>query len=125
MKTAIALLVFVAGIQANAMSPIQPKICQVPDLQDSAMVVTLNPVRGVYSQVELFVPTGETSGRTLNGTCQGVEGSIEFALECNIFTSTESGFEISVRSIGGEEINAVVTPWNMMGKEEPTVLPCN
>lgn len=97
--------------------------CYNPDIQDSQLSATFSFL-GEDASVTLFVPAGETSGQTFEATCKADSGAIELAYTCNVMTSTDSGWEVKLFSIGGSKLKASFQPWNMQGKGEVTSVSC-
>lgn len=76
------------------------------------------------AKVDLFILSGETSGSTVSGECRSDDGAIELSITCSIMTSSDSGYEVRLFSIGGPSLHATITPWSMAGKFKTTVLSC-
>ena len=92
--------------------------CVDRTLQDSVFSTTFK-LSASNSKVDLFVPSGETSGDIYSAECHGDKDAIELAITCNVMTSTDSGYEVRLYSIGGPTLHASVTPWSMAGNGNP------
>lgn len=102
----------------------QKVVCVDKRFQDATFSASFE-LKDPKSSVDLFIPDGETSGVTVSGECQRDAGAIEMAMTCNVMTSTDSGYEVRLFSIGGSSLYASVTPWSMAGKGESIPLPCD
>lgn len=98
-------------------------VCVDRDAQDSAFSANFE-LGASSSTVELFVPNGETSGEKLTGECRADEGALELSMTCDIMTSSDSGYEVHLFSIGGPALFATVTPWVMGGEKQIFTLTC-
>ncbi len=94
------------------------------DVQDATLTATFKNLGKADATVSLFVPRGETDGKVFEGSCRPLEGAIETFVECSVMTSGESGYEVSVYSLGGSRLQSAVTGWTMKGKGRTTILPC-
>ena len=67
--------------------------------------------------VSLTVPAKSPEGKSeaYTGECAQDKGAIEAAYTCNAMTSTDSGYEVRLFSIGGSSLHASIQAWNMMG----------
>lgn len=102
----------------------QKIVCVDKRFQDATFSANFE-LKNPTSTVDLFIPDGETSGVTVSGECQRDAGAIELAMTCNVMTSTDSGYEVRLFSIGGSTLSASVTPWSMAGKGQSIPLPCD
>lgn len=93
-------------------------------VQDSVTLARFTPARNGMT-VRLFVPAGETAGNWVNGNCKWDTGAIETSYSCNIFTSTDSGYNVRLFSIGGSQLYASVQSWTMGGNGALQSLVCN
>jgi hypothetical protein len=98
-------------------------VCARP-VQDASLTATFTNVGQANMKVSLFVPNGEFSGSRHEGRCRAQEGAIEASFTCTVFTSTDSGYGVSLYSIGGPGLTASVRSWNMQGQGRPEHLPC-
>ncbi len=118
-------LIVLALINSSAISAFAAKniICVDKQFQDATISANFK-LKKSKSTVNLFIPTGETTGTTFSGVCLRDIGAIELAVTCNVMTSTDSGYEVKLFSIGGPSLYASVTPWSMAGKGQTIPLPC-
>jgi hypothetical protein len=123
MKKLIVFLVMSFGISATADVP-DIHLCVDREMQDASYSAEfINPF-SANPMVWLFVPNGKTEGITYSAPCQPVQGADEFAITCNVMTSTDSGYRVNFGSTGTSEMVAVVIPWSMSGNGQPVGLPC-
>ncbi len=93
------------------------------NVQDSSTIVRFVNV-GKATAVRLFVPAGETAGNWVEGRCKWDAGAIETSYTCNLFTSTDSGYNVRLFSIGGADLFASVQSWTMTGNGPLLQLKC-
>jgi len=93
-------------------------------VQDSSTIVRFVNV-GKAMTVRLFVPAGETAGNWVTGKCKWDTGAIETSYSCGIFTSTDSGYNVRLFSIGGAQLYASVQSWTMTGNGPLQQLTCD
>ncbi len=116
MKLLTTLILISVGTYAQAYDA----VCMRPRVMDNQLTVTVKNVGSGQESVEVFVPHGEYQGQRYPGTCSAVSG----AMKCSVFSSTESGFEVLVKSSGNGRLTAEVTGWDMMGSRPVIKLPC-
>lgn len=78
---------------------------------------------GVYTDnvtVEL-----SSDGRSHDGRCAPLVGAEEAFYNCTIFTSTDSGYYLTLESDGSPSLHSTVQHWTMQGVGLVTVLPCS
>ncbi len=121
MKTTLLAFIFLASGTVFADETI---LCVDREIQDSTFSANFI-LKQTSSTVDLFIPDGETSGKTVSGECRRDEGAIELAITCNVMTSANFGFKVKLFSIGGTALHATVTPWSMTGDGQPITLPCD
>lgn len=93
-------------------------------VQDSSTIVRFVNV-GKAMTARLFVPAGETAGNWVTGRCKSDTGAIETSYTCNLFTSTDSGYNVRLFSIGGSQLYASVQSWSRRGKGPLQQLSCD
>jgi hypothetical protein len=95
--------------------------CIHSGVQDSSTVTIFTDVLGETPTAGLYIATGETSSRLVQGTCSRPENIDEFYLNCAI----PDGFDIyklTLHSRGTVEL--VSTVKKIESKENETTLPC-
>lgn len=60
----------------------------------------------------------------LLGECKRDTMAIEGGFECNVMTSTDSGYRIYLYSKGDSHHDTSVVPWSMQGEKQPVSVPC-
>lgn len=120
MKAIFSIVVLAAALNANASSD-STYVCKA-DVQDASLTVTLDVAA---NKASVFVPTGEFTGKTYSKDCDAPQSSIEFSRTCNVFMSTDSGYQLDFYSAGGASVQVRASRWNMAGPGVSVVLPCN
>lgn len=96
-------------------------ICVDREVMDGAYAVRTF-WRGETAVVSLFVPSGESSGKTIETSkCSRVKGADEFAEDC-FFRDGKDRYVVRIASPGDSSPNARVT--RVGSGEEPVFLPC-
>lgn len=95
--------------------------CTRSDVQDSSMVTVFTDVLGETPTAGIYIATGETSTRLVQGTCSRPENVDELYLNCAI----PDGFDIykvTLHSRGSIEL--VSTVKKVESKDQEVTLPC-
>ncbi|MEK6774278.1 MAG: hypothetical protein AABY64_10080 [Bdellovibrionota bacterium] len=122
MKNLIVMAIM--SIFATSASAGKNVLCTDRKIQDAHFVAKFFDTGVEGAKIELSVPTGESSAKTLSGICFP-DQSVELAITCSVITSTDSGYQVRLFSAGGSELKASVTAWSMAGMGKPTILPCD
>ncbi len=123
MKNLIVMLIM--SIVATSASANKNVLCIDRKIQDGSFVAHFSAIDTQAAKIDLSVPTGESSAKTLSGVCFPNQESIELAVSCGVMTSADSGYEVKLFSLGGKDLKASVTPWSLAGMGKPTILPCD
>ncbi|MGE0528635.1 MAG: hypothetical protein AB7G93_08530 [Bdellovibrionales bacterium] len=98
--------------------------CRQPG-QDGVLAATFTGLQpGSITMVQLLVPTGESSYNPYAGSCTPDAGADEFAVTCEVMTSTDSGYTVRLYSEGSPELVATAQAWSMAGKRDPIAMKC-
>lgn len=73
--------------------------CKTDGVQDAQFVATFQKINSKEPKVSLFIPSGETSGKTAKGECKRIAGADEFAIRCSVSTN-ERGYMVELMSDG-------------------------
>ncbi|MDZ4661696.1 MAG: hypothetical protein SGJ18_08755 [Pseudomonadota bacterium] len=117
----VIIVAFVSLTAMSAFAADRKVLCVERNIQDAFYSADFNLMT---PKVDLFIPSGETSGNIVSGECRRDEGAIELSLTCNVMTSSDSGYEVRLFSTGGRSLHSTVTPWSMAGKGETISLSC-
>jgi hypothetical protein len=119
----LIVLSFLLLVSAPSFAAGRTVVCKRPVL-DASLSATFTNVGKTGMKVSIFVPTGEFSGRRHQGPCRAQAGAIEASYTCTVFTSTDSGYDVALFSIGGPGLTATVQSWTMVGPGPKESLPC-
>ena len=127
MKVLLALALVSVGLTGSAEaknkrkpSSSKPLVCR-QEGEDGVLVATFNPKK---TEVSLFVPHGESSGKAFKGKCEQDKNAFELSLNCNVNTSTDSGYNVHLYSPGGAQLGATAAAWSMAGQQPAVNLNC-
>jgi hypothetical protein len=120
LNTLFSVVVLLAGSTAYSAD----LHCGDKTMQDA--VLSADFTFGTPVSVTLNVPEGETSSKPYHATCYGILGAEEPAYECNVMTSSDSGYKVELQSNGSlSSWSAYATHWNMKGEGPRENLPCD
>ena len=118
----VVLLMSIVATSAHAN---KNALCVDRKIQDGNYIARFSNLGTQAAKIDLSVPKGESSAKAFSGICFSDQESVELAVTCSVMTSTDSGYEVKLFSLGGKELKASVTRWSMAGMGKPTILPCN
>jgi len=93
-------------------------------VQDSSTIVRFDAV-GDDVEVKLLVPAGETAGNWMTGRCKFDARTDVTSFTCNLFTSSDSGYDIRLYSYDYANLHATVQRWTRSGKGPLQRLTCD
>ncbi|MEK6579026.1 MAG: hypothetical protein AABZ55_07345 [Bdellovibrionota bacterium] len=123
-KFSVLFLVMTFSANAFAHNGGEKWLCLVEDVEDAQLTVSFDDVDSDSPLAKLFVPTSDTDGKNYMGECTRDLRAPRLDVTCNLPTSSDSSFDLTLYATAEPKVFASVTPISRGKKGKTTVLPC-